>query len=120
MICAIQASTSVEKIMDWQLKGGLYIDHNKFHGCADIHDYVVGNFRIGCLLSYKVRKVKAPWKVAAYLQPVTLIAIAINRVIREYSPDTHLHNVSAAVTLTIGGIWFVIVCITGYINKKRS
>ena len=68
----------------------------------------------------KYRKVKAPWKVAAYLQPVTLIAIAINRVIREYSPDTHLHNVSAAVTLTIGGIWFVIVCITGYINKKRS
>ena len=66
----------------------------------------------------KYRKVKAPWKVAAYLQPVTLIAIAINRVIRE--PDTHLHNVSAAVTLTIGGIWFVIVCITGYINKKRS
>ena len=65
----------------------------------------------------KYRKVKAPWKVAAYLQPVTLIAIAINRVIREYAP---LHNVSAAVTLTIGGIWFVIVCITGYINKKRS
>ena len=24
------------------------------------------------------------------------------------------------VTLTIGGIWFVIICITGYINKKRS
>ena len=68
----------------------------------------------------KYRKVKAPWKVAAYLQPVTLIAIAINRVIREYAPDTHLYNVSVAVTLTIGGIWFVIVCITGYINKKRS
>ena len=68
----------------------------------------------------KYRKVKAPWKVAVYLQPVTLIAMAINRVIKEYAPDTHLHNVSAAVTLTIGGIWFVIVCITGYINKKRS
>lgn len=86
MICAIQASTSVEKIMDWQLKGGLYIDINKFYGYADIHDYVVGNFRIGCLLA----------------------------------PDTHLYNVSSDVTLTIGGIWLVIICITGYINKKRS
>ena len=68
----------------------------------------------------KYRKVKAPWKVAVYLQLVTLIAIAIKIVIMEYAPDTHLHNVSTAVTLTIGGIWFVIVCITGFINKKRS
>ena len=68
----------------------------------------------------KYRKEKAPWKVIAYLLPVTLIAMAINRVIKEYAPYTHLHNVSVAVTLTIGGIWFVIICITGYINKKRS
>ena len=61
----------------------------------------------------KYRKVKALWKVPVYLQPVTLIAMAINRVIKEYAPYTH-------VTLTIGGIWFVIICITGYINKKRS
>ena len=52
----------------------------------------------------KYRKVKALWKVAAYLQPVTLIAMAINRVIEEYAPDTHLYNVSFAVTLTIGGV----------------
>lgn len=44
--------------MDWQLKGGLYIDHNKFYGYANIHDYVVGNFRIGCLRSYKVQESK--------------------------------------------------------------
>ncbi len=68
----------------------------------------------------KYRKVKAPWKVAAYLQPVTLIAIAINRVIREYAPDTHLYIVSFAVTLTIGGVYLVISFIAGYINKKRS
>ena len=68
----------------------------------------------------KYRKVKAPWKVLVYGNPVILIVLAINRVIEEYAPDTHLHNVSAVVTLTIGGIWFVIVCITGYINKKRS
>ena len=68
----------------------------------------------------KYRKVKALWKVLVYLQPVTLIAIAINRVIEEYAPDTHLYNVSSDVTLTIGGIWLVIICITGYINKKRS
>lgn len=58
MICAIQASTSVEKIMDWQLKGGLYIDINKFYGYADIHDYVAGNFRNGCLHFYKVQESK--------------------------------------------------------------
>lgn len=68
----------------------------------------------------KYRKVKAPWNVIAYLLPVLLIIIAVNRVIKEYAPDTHLYNVSADVTLTIGGIWFVIVCITGFINKKRS
>ena len=68
----------------------------------------------------KYRKEKAPWKVIAYLLPVLLIIIAVNRVIKEYAPYTHLHNVSVAVTLTIGGIWFVIICITGYINKKRS
>lgn len=68
----------------------------------------------------KYRKVKAPWKVILYGNPVLLIVLAINRVIKEYAPYTHLHNVSVAVTLTIGGIWFVIVCITGFINKKRS
>ena len=68
----------------------------------------------------KYRKVKAPWKVAAYLQPVTLIAIAINRVIEEYAPDTHLYNVSFAVTLTIGGVYLVISFIAGYINKKKQ
>lgn len=68
----------------------------------------------------KYRKVKAPWKVIAYLLPVLLIIIAINRVVKEYAPDTHLYNVSADVTLTIGGIYFVIVFIVGYINKKRS
>ena len=68
----------------------------------------------------KYRKVKALWKVPVYLQPVTLIAIAINRVIDEYAPDTHLYNVSFAVTLTIGGVYLVISFIAGYINKKRS
>ena len=68
----------------------------------------------------KYRKVKAPWKVLLYGSPVILIVLAINRVIEEYAPDTHLYNVSADVTLTIGGIWLVIICITGYINKKRS
>ena len=68
----------------------------------------------------KYRKVKAPWKVLIYGNPVILIVLAINRVIEEYAPDTHLYNVSSDVTLTIGGIWLVIICITGYINKKRS
>lgn len=68
----------------------------------------------------KYRKVKALWKVPVYLQPVTLIAIAINRVIEEYAPETQLYNVSFAVTLTIGGIYLVISFIAGYINKKRS
>lgn len=68
----------------------------------------------------KYRKEKAPWKVIAYLLPVLLIIIAVNRVIKEYAPDTHLYNVSADVTLTIGGIYFVMVFIVGYINKKRS
>lgn len=66
MICAIQASTSVEKIMDWQLKGGLYIvSYNKFYGYANIHDYVVGNFRIGCLRSYKVKESKGSLESAS-------------------------------------------------------
>ena len=68
----------------------------------------------------KYRKEKAPWKVIAYLLPVLLIIIAINRVVKEYAPDTHLYNVSADVILTIGGIYFVIVFIVGYIDKKRS
>ena len=38
--------------------GELYIDLNKFYGCADIHDYVVGNFRNGCLRFYKVQESK--------------------------------------------------------------
>ena len=68
----------------------------------------------------KYRKVKALWKVPVYLQPVTLIAMAINRVIEEYAPDTHLYNVSFAVTLTIGGVYLVISFIAGYINKKKQ
>ena len=68
----------------------------------------------------KYRKVKAPWKVIVYGNPVLLIVLAINRVIEEYAPDTHLYNVSVAVTLTIGGVYLVISFIAGYINKKRS
>ena len=68
----------------------------------------------------KYRKVKAPWKVLIYGNPVILIVLAINRVIEEYAPDTHLYNVSVAVTLTIGGVYLVISFIAGYINKKRS
>ena len=81
MICAIQASTSVEKSMDWLLKGELHIDINKFYGYADIHDYVAGNFRNGCLHFYKVQESKGSLESAS---------------------------------------WLVIICITGYINKKRS
>ena len=68
----------------------------------------------------KYRKVKAPWKVLLYGSPVILIVLAINRVIKEYAPDTHLYNVSFAVTLTIGGVYLVISFIAGYINKKKQ
>ena len=68
----------------------------------------------------KYRKVKAPWKVLIYGNPVILIVLAINRVIEEYAPDTHLYNVSIAVTLTIGGVYLVISFIAGYINKKSN
>ena len=68
----------------------------------------------------KYRKVKALWKVPVYLQPVTLIAIAINRVIKEYAPYTHLHNVSVAVTLTIGGVFFIALIVVAYITKKKQ
>ena len=68
----------------------------------------------------KYRKVKALWEVPVYLQPVTLIAIAINRVIKEYAPYTHLHNVSVAVTLTIGGIFFIALIVVAYITKKKQ
>ena len=68
----------------------------------------------------KYRKVKAPWKVILYGNPVILIVLAINRVIKEYAPDTHLYNVSIAVTLTIGGVYLVISFIAGYINKKKQ
>ena len=68
----------------------------------------------------KYRKVKALWKVPVYLQPVTLIAIAINRVIKEYAPYTHLYNVSVAVTLTIGGVFFIALIVVAYITKKKQ
>lgn len=68
----------------------------------------------------KYRKVKALWKVPVYLQPVTLIAMAINRVIEEYAPDTHLYNVSVAVTLTIGGVFFIALIVVAYITKKKQ
>ena len=80
--CANYWRRPLEKSMDWLLKGGLYIvSYNKFYGYANIHDYVVGNFRIGCLLSYKVQESKGSLESAS---------------------------------------WLVIICITGYINKKRS
>ncbi len=68
----------------------------------------------------KYRKVKAPWKVLLYGSPVILIVLAINRVIEEYAPDTHLYNVSVAVTLTIGGIFFIALIVVAYITKKKQ
>ena len=68
----------------------------------------------------KYRNVKALWKVPVHLQPVTLIAMAINRVIEEYAPDTHLYNVSVAVTLTIGGVFFIALIVVAYITKKKQ
>ena len=77
-------------------------------------------FGIDVYAFIKYRKVKAPWKVIVYGNPVLLIVLAINRVIEEYAPDTHLYNVSFAVTLTIGGVYLVISFIAGYINKKKQ
>ena len=94
--------------MDWQLKGGLYIDHNKFYGCygcADIHDYVVGNFRNGCLHFYKVQESKGSLESASIFKTGYI--------------DCYSHKQSYK-GIRIGGIWFVIICITGYISKKRS
>ncbi len=68
----------------------------------------------------KYRKVKAPWKVLLYGSPVILIVLAINRVIEEYAPDTHLYNVSVAVTLTIGGVFFIALIVVAYITKKKQ
>ena len=68
----------------------------------------------------KYRKVKAPWKVLLYGNPVILIVLAINRVIEEYAPDTHLYNVSVTVTLTIGGIFFIALIVVAYITKKKQ
>ena len=68
----------------------------------------------------KYRKVKAPWKVLLYGNPVILIVLAINRVIEEYAPDTHLYNVSVTVTLTIGGIFFIALIVVAYITKKSN
>ena len=68
----------------------------------------------------KYRKVKAPWKVLIYGNPVILIVLAINRVIEEYAPDTHLYNVSVAVTLTIGGVFFIALIVVAYITKKKQ
>ena len=68
----------------------------------------------------KYRKVKAPWKVLIYGNPVILIVLAINRVIEEYAPDTHLYNVSVTVTLTIGGIFFIALIVVAYITKKKQ
>lgn len=68
----------------------------------------------------KYRKVKAPWKVLLYGNPVILIVLAINRVIEEYAPDTHLYNVSADVILTIGGIFFIVLIVVAYITKKKQ
>ena len=68
----------------------------------------------------KYRKVKAPWKVLLYGSPVILIVLAINRVIEEYAPDTHLYNVSVAVTLTTGGIFFIVLIVVAYITKKKQ
>ena len=68
----------------------------------------------------KYRKVKAPWKVILYGNPVILIVLAINRVIEEYAPDTHLYNVSVAVTLTIGGVFFIALIVVAYITKKKQ
>ena len=68
----------------------------------------------------KYRKVKTPWKVLLYGNPVILIVLAINRVIEEYAPDTHLYNVSADVTLTIGGIFFIVLIVVAYITKKKQ
>ena len=68
----------------------------------------------------KYRKVKAPWRVLVYGNPVILIVLAINRVIEEYAPDTHLYNVSVAVTLTIGGVFFIALIVVAYITKKKQ
>ena len=50
----------------------------------------------------KYRKVKAPWKVLLYGSPVILIVLAINRVIEEYAPDTHLCN--------FNNRWYIFYC----------
>ena len=68
----------------------------------------------------KYRKVKAPWKVIVYGNPVLLIVLAINRVIEEYAPDTHLYNISSTVALITGGIVMTSIFVVGIITKVKE
>ena len=68
----------------------------------------------------KYRKVKAPWKVIAYLLPVLLIIIAVNRVIKEYAPNTFLCKISIIATFVSGGVFFIALIVVAYITKKKQ
>lgn len=68
----------------------------------------------------KYRKVKAPWKVIVYGNPVLLIVLAINRVIEEYAPNTFLCKISIIATFVSGGVFFIALIVVAYITKKKQ
>ena len=68
----------------------------------------------------KYRKVKAPWKVLLYGNPVILIVLAINRVIEEYAPNTFLCKISIIATFVSSGVFFIALIVVAYITKKKQ
>ncbi len=74
---------------------------------------------LGIFALIKYRKEKAPWKVVLCTAIVEMIVLIINRIIKEYKPDTFLYHMSLIVTLVCGGIFLISIFIGAYITQKR-
>ncbi len=75
---------------------------------------------LGVFALIKHRKEKAPWKTVLCVAIVEMIILIINRIIKEYKPDTLLYQISLIVTLVFGGIFLISIFIGAYIAQKKA
>lgn len=75
---------------------------------------------IGILTLVKYRKEKAPWKAVLCIAIFEMIILIINRLIKEYMPDTSLYQISLIITFICGGIFLLSIFIGAYITQRNS
>lgn len=75
---------------------------------------------IGIFSLIKYKNTKAPWKVVVMICILECILLIINRIIKEYAPNTSLYQTSFIFTLVGGAAFILSIFIGAYVTHRKK